>query len=500
MDFITQSIVIGLTEQAPLVLAAIGFALLYRLTGLINVAYAETVTLGAYFGMWINTTFELNFFVTLVPTAILSGLLSVGTYLLIFRPAKRRNVGTLEFLVGDRLLQRVHDVCSHRGKLCSLVMSGGGVDLHEPCIGIGRHIRKGGVAQAPALARLLPDRAAEIEGRAASLVEQARALDAETERRMQQAVAEVRDGAVYLTSLDEEEKRLELPEGTPLGLAVFVHGGYWHLFGKDAFSHVAEGAVEAHQVRDHAALGDRDDVRVLGGGIGYAIGLYGGRPLLYRFFNDDKIHAVERLYDRYNAWATGIAGLTPIPYKVFTIAGGAFKVNFTVFVVASAVSRSLRFMVEGALLFFFGAPIRDFLFRWFNWLSIAFVILLVGGFWFLVNMTVFGFISGLVATQKVTQGAEDHDPSWIVIDEVVGQWIALFPVSLGAYSAGVEVLRLWAGIVAAFVFFRLFDIWKPWLVGRADRRGDATGVMLDDVWAGLFAAPAAVVLIGLFAS
>jgi branched-subunit amino acid ABC-type transport system permease component len=99
MDFITQSIVIGLTEQAPLVLAAIGFALLYRLTGLINVAYAETVTLGAYFGMWINTTFELNFFVTLVPTAILSGLLSVGTYLLIFRPAKRRNVGTLEMII-----------------------------------------------------------------------------------------------------------------------------------------------------------------------------------------------------------------------------------------------------------------------------------------------------------------------------------------------------------------------------------------------------------------
>ena len=99
MDWITQSIVIGLTEQAPLVLAAIGFALIYRLTGLINVAYAETVTLGAYFGMWINTTFELDFFVTLVPTAIASGLLSVATYLLIFRPAKRRDVGTLEMII-----------------------------------------------------------------------------------------------------------------------------------------------------------------------------------------------------------------------------------------------------------------------------------------------------------------------------------------------------------------------------------------------------------------
>lgn len=122
---------------------------------------------------------------------------------------------------------------------------------------------------------------------------------------------------------------------------------------------------------------------VVGGAAGYGIGLFGGRPLLYRFFNENKIHAVERLYDRYNAWATGIAGLTPIPYKVFTIAGGAFKINFKIFVLASVVSRTLRFMAEGAMLYFFGASIREFLFKWFNWVSIAFVILLVGGFWLL---------------------------------------------------------------------------------------------------------------------
>ena len=120
---------------------------------------------------------------------------------------------------------------------------------------------------------------------------------------------------------------------------------------------------------------------VLGGAAGYGIGLFGGRPLLYRFFNENKIHAVERLYDRYNAWATGIAGLTPIPYKVFTIAGGAFKINFKIFVLASIVSRTLRFMAEGVLLYFFGSSIREFLFKWFNWVSIGFVVLLVGGFW-----------------------------------------------------------------------------------------------------------------------
>ena len=120
---------------------------------------------------------------------------------------------------------------------------------------------------------------------------------------------------------------------------------------------------------------------VFGGMLGYGIGLYGGRPLLYRFFKETKIRAVERLYDRYNAWATGIAGLTPIPYKVFTISGGAFKINFKIFVLASIASRSLRFMAEGVLLYFFGESIRTFLFQWFNWLSIAFVVLLVGGFW-----------------------------------------------------------------------------------------------------------------------
>jgi branched-subunit amino acid ABC-type transport system permease component len=99
MDFITQSLVIGLTENAPLVLAAIGFALLYKLTGLINVAYSETITLGAYFGMWLNTTYGLDFYTVLIPTGLLSGVLSVATYLALFRPAKRRNVGGLELII-----------------------------------------------------------------------------------------------------------------------------------------------------------------------------------------------------------------------------------------------------------------------------------------------------------------------------------------------------------------------------------------------------------------
>lgn len=99
MDFVTQALVIGLTEHAPLVLAVIGFALLYRLTGLINVAYSETITLGAYFGMWANTTFGLDFYTVLLPAGLMAGFVSVATYLAIFRPARQRNVGALEMII-----------------------------------------------------------------------------------------------------------------------------------------------------------------------------------------------------------------------------------------------------------------------------------------------------------------------------------------------------------------------------------------------------------------
>jgi phosphatidylglycerophosphatase A len=131
-------------------------------------------------------------------------------------------------------------------------------------------------------------------------------------------------------------------------------------------------------------------------------------------------------------------------------------------------------------------------------LPVAYVILSFGGFWLLLNFTVFAFISGWIATQKVTAGQTDHDPSYVVIDEVVGQWIALFPVGYGAMMMQADVGKLWPGWIAAFVLFRLFDIWKPWLVGMADARNDALGVMLDDVVAGVFAALGVIALAALF--
>ncbi|MEL6980792.1 MAG: branched-chain amino acid ABC transporter permease [Actinomycetota bacterium] len=95
-ELVAESLVIGATENAPLALAALGFALLYRLTGLLNVAFAETITLGGYFGVWLNSAFGWSFGVAVLPAGILAGLLSVATYLAVFRVAKERRVGPLE--------------------------------------------------------------------------------------------------------------------------------------------------------------------------------------------------------------------------------------------------------------------------------------------------------------------------------------------------------------------------------------------------------------------
>lgn len=121
-------------------------------------------------------------------------------------------------------------------------------------------------------------------------------------------------------------------------------------------------------------------------------------------------------------------------------------------------------------------------------LPLAWLLHTLGGFPLLVIALLAGFAKGWWATKVMTDGQADHDPSEIVIDEVVGQWIALLPLSYAAWERGIDILAMWPGWIAAFVLFRLFDIWKPLWIGRADRRGDALGVMLDDVIAGVFAA------------
>ncbi|MEL7459363.1 MAG: phosphatidylglycerophosphatase A [Pseudomonadota bacterium] len=105
----------------------------------------------------------------------------------------------------------------------------------------------------------------------------------------------------------------------------------------------------------------------------------------------------------------------------------------------------------------------------------------------LAMATIGVFAAGLWASEQELLDSEEDDPAEIVVDEVIGQWIALLPVSLGASLAGASFLALWPGIIAAFLAFRLFDIWKPWVIGKVDARGDALGLMLDDALAGVAA-------------
>ncbi|MBW2622898.1 MAG: DedA family protein [Deltaproteobacteria bacterium] len=122
---------------------------------------------------------------------------------------------------------------------------------------------------------------------------------------------------------------------------------------------------------------------VLGGGLGYLIGLKGGRPFLKRWFKPEKVRLVENYYHRWDVWAVGVAGFTPIPYKVFTISAGVFNLNFPRFMVTSIVSRSARFFLVATLFFFFGERIRDLFEQYFALLTVAFFALLFLGFYFM---------------------------------------------------------------------------------------------------------------------
>ena len=113
----------------------------------------------------------------------------------------------------------------------------------------------------------------------------------------------------------------------------------------------------------------------------------------------------------------------------------------------------------------------------------------IGGFPLLLLATLGVIVLGWWAARAEQAATGNHDAGEIVIDEVAGLWIALWPLSGGLWHAGADPwLFPWPGWVGAFVLFRLFDIWKPGPIGWADRQSGPVGVMLDDVIAGLFAA------------
>lgn len=116
---------------------------------------------------------------------------------------------------------------------------------------------------------------------------------------------------------------------------------------------------------------------VLGGLFGYYIGAKAGRPLLKRFFREDRIRKVNEYFDKYGGWAVAIAGLTPIPYKVFTIASGVFRIKKSIFVNASIIGRGIRFFTEGLIIYLMGDNAQKIIVKYFDVLTIGITLLAI---------------------------------------------------------------------------------------------------------------------------
>ena len=127
---------------------------------------------------------------------------------------------------------------------------------------------------------------------------------------------------------------------------------------------------------------------ILGGIVGYCIGMFLWQqvgPWVFAHlggigFTVDNFAKFEDWYDKYDFRIVFTCGFTPLPYKVCTISAGVAKINFAGFFIASALSRSARFFLVAGLFGWKGEKMRPFIEKYFNWLTLAFVILLIGGF------------------------------------------------------------------------------------------------------------------------
>ena len=126
---------------------------------------------------------------------------------------------------------------------------------------------------------------------------------------------------------------------------------------------------------------------VLGGMFGYLIGWWGGQPILLRLIGQDRVVKIHDMFERYEGWAILIAGLTPVPYKVFTIGAGAFYVNFRVFVAASLLSRGVRFFLVAGTLQLLGPWVREALEQYFNLFTLVLVLCMACGYWIVKRQT-----------------------------------------------------------------------------------------------------------------
>jgi phosphatidylglycerophosphatase A len=123
---------------------------------------------------------------------------------------------------------------------------------------------------------------------------------------------------------------------------------------------------------------------------------------------------------------------------------------------------------------------------------------LLGGSLLLVILISTIFFVGVWLISFEISGKEEHDPGEIVIDELVGQWISLLPISIISRVYETNLPTLWPAIIGGFILFRFFDILKFGPVRWADKQKNSLGVMLDDVFAGVLAAFCLTIFIGLY--
>lgn len=122
---------------------------------------------------------------------------------------------------------------------------------------------------------------------------------------------------------------------------------------------------------------------VLGGILGYVIGMFLyqalAEPIVQLYHLEAGFEKFRQGFDEYGVWIILIKGLTPIPYKLVTIASGVFNFNFAVFLIASIATRGARFFLVAALLRRYGPPIREFIEKYLTLVTTVAVLLIVGG-------------------------------------------------------------------------------------------------------------------------
>jgi len=175
------------------------------------------------------------------------------------------------------------------------------------------------------------------------------------------------------------QKFIEFADTPWAGVFLFVHSFMESAFLPGAHDIFLVAVSVAHPVRAMCFIFALYSVigSVLGGCFAYGLGQFGGRPLFRKIFRERITAKVEDHFQKYGIWAVAIAGFTPLPYKVFSIAAGIFKVNFLSFVFVSLITRAMRFYLVCSILYAVGPDVKDYVDDSFDVFSIICVIIII---------------------------------------------------------------------------------------------------------------------------